>query len=295
MYDAQAAPLVSVIIPVFNDPERLTQCLEALSRQTWPASKLKIIVVDNASDPPVAPRVEKWANVQCIQEPEPGSYIARNAAIALAHGDFIAFTDSDCIPEADWIAQGVGALQENSDSGFVGGRVRVFAEDPDHPRIAEQYELLFAFDQARYIGMGFSVTANLFVRAEVLSKVGPFDTKLRSNGDRDWGERATQEGHLGIFCEKAIVAHPARKTLRDIRKKTTRIAGGRHARGKRRKISKLLIYSVLPRVGRMIRVFQSVSELSLLARLKVTAVRMLVEYSEIWEEVRLRLGGKARR
>lgn len=295
MDDAPAAPLVSVIIPAFNDPERLSRCLDALAQQTWPASQLEIIVADNGSNPPIAPMLEKWANVQTVMEPEPGSYVARNSAIRLAKGEFYTFTDSDCIPEPDWIEKGIGALQKHTDASFIGGRVRVFAEDPVRPRLVERYEMVFAFDQVRYIGLGFSVTANLMVRAEVVKKIGAFNAKLQSNGDREWGERATNLGHVGLYCEDAVVAHPARKTLRDLQKKATRVVGGRHARGKQRRLSNELICSVLPRPSRIARAFRRARGFSLRERIEVALIRMLVEYFRAWEGMRLRLGGKPRR
>lgn len=295
MPDTLATPFVSVIIPAFNDLERLGQCLDALSRQTWPRSQFETIVADNGSDPPIAPALTKWPGVETVWETEPGSYAARNAATALANGDIYAFTDSDCIPEPDWIEQGVGALSSADRPGFVGGRVQVFAEDPTRPNIVEQYEMLCAFDQVRYIRLGFSVTANLFVSAKVFEEVGLFDPRLRSNGDRDWGERASEQGHRGVYCEDAVVAHPARRTLRDLHRKATRVVGGRRARGKSRRLADELRNSILPRLNRMIRVFKRGRGFGLWQRLGMAAVRMLVEYFRAWEGMRLRLGGVPRR
>jgi len=295
MPDTLATPFVSVIIPAFNDLERLGQCLDALSRQTWPASHFEIIVSDNGSDPPLAPSLAKWPGVQAVWEAEPGSYAARNAAIAVAKGKIYAFTDSDCIPEPDWIEQGVGALNSDDAPGFVGGRVEVFAEDPARPNIVEQYEMLCAFDQVRYLRLGFSVTANLFVSASVFDEVGSFDPRLRSNGDRDWGERASERGHRGVYCEDAVVAHPARRTLRELHRKATRVVGGRRARGKPRMLARELKNSFLPRLNRMIRVFKRGRGFGMQQRLGMAGVRMLVEYFRAWEGMRLRLGGAPRR
>lgn len=295
MSDTLATPFVSVIIPAFNDLERLGQCLDALSRQTWPASHFEIIVADNGSDPPIAPALTKWPGVQTVWEVEPGSYAARNAATALAKGDIYAFTDSDCIPEPDWIERGVAALRSSDASGFVGGRVRVFARDSTRPNIVEQYEMLCAFDQVRYLRLGFSVTANLFVSAKLFEQVGPFDARLQSNGDRDWGERASQQGHRGVYCEDAVVAHPARRTFRELHRKATRVVGGRRARGNSRKLAKELAYSFLPRLDRMVRVFKRGRGFGLWQRLGMATVRMLVEYFRAWEGLRLRLGGAPRR
>lgn len=92
-----------------------------------------------------------------------------------------------------------------------------------------------------------------------------------------------------------MVAHPARRTLRDLHRKATRVVRGRHARGKRRKLVKELMYSFLPRVDRMICVFRRARGHSIGQRMGAAVVRMLVEYFRAWEGMRLRLGGKPHR
>ena len=52
-----STPFVSVIIPVYNDPERLKTCLQALEEQTYPKSAYEVIVVDNGSDESIEPLV----------------------------------------------------------------------------------------------------------------------------------------------------------------------------------------------------------------------------------------------
>ena len=86
-------PLISVVVPVFNDEARLAGCLDALAMQTWPASHREVIVVDNGSVPPVALRA---GAARVIVERRPGSYAARNAGVAAAAGEILAFTDADC-------------------------------------------------------------------------------------------------------------------------------------------------------------------------------------------------------
>ena len=117
------------------------------------------------------------------------------------------------------------------------------------------------------------------------------DTWWRPN----WGERATEQGHRGEYCEDAVVAHPARATLGELHRKATRVVGGRHARSRPRRLVKELTYSFLPRTDRMKRVFDEARGLSLQKRLGAAMVRMLVEYFRAWEGMRLRLGGAPRR
>jgi len=98
-----STPFVSVIIPVYNDPERLKTCLQALEEQTYPQSSYEVIVVDNGSDESIEPIVTEFNQAKAGYEPHPGSYAARNKGLSLARGEVIAFTDADCIPALDWI------------------------------------------------------------------------------------------------------------------------------------------------------------------------------------------------
>src|ERR1041385_8126335 len=106
------APLfVSVIIPVWNDPERLTKCLDALRKQTYPAHSYEIIVVDNGSAVPVDRVVASYGHARVVHEQRVGSYAARNSGLKVARGQVIAFTDADCLPAPDWIEKGVAHLK----------------------------------------------------------------------------------------------------------------------------------------------------------------------------------------
>src|SRR5690606_20439025 len=170
-------PYVSVIIPVYNDPARLRLCLEALDRQSYPADRYEVLVVDNGSEPPVrdvlAEVLARRPHVRLLEEARPGSYAARNLGISEARGDILAFTDSDCIPEARWIEEGVRALRNLPDGGLVGGRIEVFAADPARPRAVELYEMAVAFDQRKNIEVRrFAVTANAFTTRGVVERIG---------------------------------------------------------------------------------------------------------------------------
>ena len=74
-------PLVSVIVPVYNDAARLAACLDALAGQEGGAGcPFEVIVADNGSTDDVAGVVRRYPFAQVVREPRPGSYAARNAA-----------------------------------------------------------------------------------------------------------------------------------------------------------------------------------------------------------------------
>ena len=220
-------PLVSVIIPAQNDAERLAQCLQALERQTYPAHRFEVLVVDNASDVPVAPMLSAFPHARGLYEARRGSYAARNAGIAAARGDVLAFTDSDCLPASDWLEQGVAALSNVDNCGLVGGRIEFFFRNPSAPTIVELYDSVMHLDQEEFIRKKrFSVTANLFTFKRVVEQVGLFDSTLESNGDKEWGQRVATQGYRLVYAADACVRHPARQTFRALRRKVTRVVKG---------------------------------------------------------------------
>lgn len=220
-------PLVSVVIPVFNDADRLSDCLAALHRQTWPMERLEIIVVDNGSADDPAKLADRFPRVRWKREARPGSYAARNCGIRASRGDILAFTDSDCIPRPRWIAEGVRGFSRASRAGLVGGGIDMVFADSARLTSAELFERKNAFRHERQIqDHHFAVTANMFTRRDVLENVGAFNGGLKSGGDKEWGNRVYRAGYDLVYAPEARVGHPARRTFRELGRKTVRVVGG---------------------------------------------------------------------
>jgi glycosyltransferase involved in cell wall biosynthesis len=222
-----AKPFVSVIIPVLNDGERLRRCLAALEGQTYPADGFEVIVVDNGSKEDPSAIVAEFPHARLVREAKPSSYAARNSGLAIAKGEVIAFTDSDCLPLKWWIEAGVTALVGTADCGMVGGAVEVFCRDESRPSAIELFERITAFPQERYLAeYHYAVTANMFTYRRVMDRVGTFDDRLKSSGDNEWGNRVYRAGLKQVYSANAKVMHPARRTFGEIRRKMVRLVHG---------------------------------------------------------------------
>jgi len=211
---------VSVIVPHYDALDDLQRCLAALERQTYPPERMEIIVADNHS-PCGFQAVETVVagRARLVDVSTRGAAAARNGAIAIATGELLAFTDSDCIPHADWIEQGVAALDHHD---LVGGRVVVSACDEENVSPTEAFEKVFAFDNRRYISAKhFSVTANLFCRRDHFQLVGPFHSDVSE--DRDWCLRARAAGLRIGYAAGAVVVHPGRRNWQELRTKLARL------------------------------------------------------------------------
>jgi glycosyltransferase involved in cell wall biosynthesis len=213
------APRVSVIIPHYRDLARLDLCLVALERQTLARSKFEIVVADNASpegEAAVAAVIAGRARLVVV--PERGAGPARNGGVAASRGQILAFTDSDCVPEPAWLAEGLAALNAFD---FVGGRVKVLVGDERHMTGPEAFERVFAFDFKTYIlRKGFTGSGNLFCPRAVFESAGGFRTAVSE--DVEWSHRATAKGYRLGYAPRAVVGHPARRTWAELTTKWRR-------------------------------------------------------------------------
>ncbi|PZD71785.1 Putative mycofactocin biosynthesis glycosyltransferase MftF [Acaryochloris thomasi RCC1774] len=207
---------VSVIVPVFNDIERLEKCLRALEEQTYPKHLYEVIVIDNNSDEDIECLVASFKHVKLSFEAKQGSYAARNKGISLSVGEIFSFTDSDCIPRPQWIEKGVEALESNN-ADLVGGKVEfTFSSERT---AAEIYDSVTNMQIEKNIASRkISKTANLFVRKTVFSEIGLFPGNLKSGGDVIWTKRATDANFYLVYSSEACVLHPARKLVSMLRK-----------------------------------------------------------------------------
>lgn len=285
-----AGALVSVVVPVFGDADGLRRCLEALAAQT--VAPFEAVVVDNGAVPSLAPVVAPFAFARLVHEPRPGSYAARNRGAWEAHGTVLAFTDADCRPAPDWLARGTVRLEM---AGVVAGRIDVVPRDPARPTAVERVEMRSALRQQTYVTEGgFGATANLFTRTETFRRVGPFDAALRSGGDLEWCRRATAAGEALVYADDVRVAHPARRTLASLLRKTARITGGFVAlnRGRQTRYAGLSggWRDALPPVRASLAVLRDAS-VPLPDRLRVVGVLNAVQAVQTAERLRLRWGG----
>jgi GT2 family glycosyltransferase len=211
---------VSVIMPHYEDLDGLRKCLAALDAQTYPRHDFEIVVGDNGS--PSGP--DNVADViagraRLVTIGERGAGPARNGAVAASSGEILAFTDSDCVPDPQWLSAGLAALQHYD---FVGGRVEVLVDDPARPTPAEAFERVFAFNFEDYIlRKGFTGSGNMFVSRAMFDRVGGFRTGVSE--DAEWSFRARDMGLRLGYAPDAVVGHPARRSWTELRAKGLRI------------------------------------------------------------------------
>src|SRR5579862_6133441 len=117
------SPIISVVIPAYGYPAGLDRLLTALARQECPAT-FEVLVMDDGSPEPLEPVTQPYRdvlNIRYLRLANGGPARARNTGAREADGEWVAFTDHDCEPEPDWLAQ---LVEEGERSGpvLMGGR-----------------------------------------------------------------------------------------------------------------------------------------------------------------------------
>ncbi|NCD72397.1 glycosyltransferase [Mucilaginibacter agri] len=291
-----AGKFVSIVIPTYNDWAGLSKCLKALSMQSYPSGSFEIIVANNNPSNPAPLNYRLPDNCQIITESKPGSYAARNSAIKKAKGEIIGFTDSDCIPDKDWITNAVASFNHNPDLWRVAGHIELFYKKPELSNV-ELYEKIFAFNQDLYVKKDSSaVTANLFTYKSAFEKVGLFNDELMSGGDYEWSVRA-KNGDLSIkYFDNVTVLHPARYEFAELERKARRVGGGqaKFAAGKPSNLLSL-VYDLRPPIKTIPIINQRGKTLSINQKLVVFFIRYRLNLITAFEKYRVKAGKIAAR
>lgn len=211
-----AGPDVAIIIPHYDDPERLDRCLRALARE--PLEGCEVVIVDNGGPRGPGP-LPDGLEARVLREEQPGAAHARNHGVAETRAPNLLFIDADCLPCPGWVA---AAREAIGTAGLVGGHVGVFDETPPPRSGAEAFEAVFAFDFKSYIEkQGFSGAGNLLTSRAVFEDVGGFRAGLSE--DKDWTQRAVARGHRLIYAPQMAVMHPSRQDWAALRRKWRRL------------------------------------------------------------------------
>jgi glycosyltransferase involved in cell wall biosynthesis len=185
MHDRQ----LSVIIPVYNDPDGIARTLDSLGAQ--PRAVSTVTVVDNGSTDGTRGVVEgfdpDYLDIRLQEESDiQSSYAARNTGIKNSNADILAFLDADETVDEDWLETALEAMNEQ-DVDYLGCNVQLTLPEDT---LVGRYNKRTGFPVKDYLeNEHFAPTCALLVRREVFEDVGLFDERLISGGDMEFGQR----------------------------------------------------------------------------------------------------------
>ena len=201
-------PRVSVVVCTYNGGRTLEQCLRSLGQLDYP--DYEVIVVDDGSTDDTPQIVARFPRFRAVNQPNRGLSVARNVGLALATGDIVAYTDSDCFADRDWLtllvaqlersgAAAVGGPNLTPDDGWLAACVAASPGQPTHVLESDQV--------AEHIP-----GCNMAFRREALQAINGFDALYRTAGDDvDVCWRLQQAGRWITFAPGAFVWHHRRQ------------------------------------------------------------------------------------
>jgi GT2 family glycosyltransferase len=203
-------PRISVVIPVHNSRETIGKCLESLGRLDHPS--FETIIVDDGSTDDTAEICESYGRVRVIRASKGGPSRARNIGIEAARGEFVAFTDGDCIVDPMWLTE----LEKgfvSSDVAGVGGDQQSPEDESDFGRMIQDFFKTIGFvtgyikTHEHAIETEHNPSCNSIYRKSVLTETGGFDEALWPGEDVDLDRRITGAGYGLRYNPAAIVRH----------------------------------------------------------------------------------------
>lgn len=202
-------PVISIIIPAYNEERFIGRCLDALMQQVREmaaaGASCEVLVIDNGSTDGTRAECEaRGLSIHSAPKQRVGA--VRNRGAALAKGRLLAFLDADCVPAEGWLR--AAATSQDIEPCLTGSTYAL----PDDPHWIEA--AWFATEEggrrpATHINAG-----NLVIPAETFREIGGFDETLASGEDFELAQRARAKIPV-ISDDRIRVVHLGNpKTLR---------------------------------------------------------------------------------
>ncbi|MDQ6914574.1 MAG: glycosyltransferase [Actinomycetota bacterium] len=203
-------PSVSVIVPAYNSAATIDACALSLLDLRYPGD-LELRVVDNDSTDGTWHALRPYGHrIVVLRERTRGPGAARNAGLASATGEVVAFTDADCVVNRDWVTQLVAPLEDPA-VGIAGGTILTTEPANDVQCFGEAiHDHRIAIEVYR---PPYAITMSWASRAAVLRELGGFDERFLRGQDVELSYRMVQAGYRLTFVAGALVRHHNVATL----------------------------------------------------------------------------------
>lgn len=203
--------LVSVVIPTYNRQEKVVRAVESVLAQTYP--DIEVIVSDDGSNDGTEDRMveliqqhgSKVRYVRSVKNSGAAS-IARNRGIEVAHGEFIAFLDSDDTWDPEKISAQIAIARELGDDVFIFCNLRFCDSSGEKTLKLGENERkegrCFLTDADNPLEASIPPPGGWFISRSFVQKVGLFDEEMYAFEDADFAYRVYAAGFKGYFLDK---------------------------------------------------------------------------------------------
>jgi glycosyltransferase involved in cell wall biosynthesis len=209
---------ISVIIPTHNRQESLVKCLRSLSDQSYPKDRFEVIVVDDGSSLPI--RMDSLPyydplRMRTVRLEGRGAATARNAGADESRGEYLAFTDDDCILHPSWLSELARVCEKFPDAAVTGRTINQLMDNRYASAAQLLVEYLYAYYNAIPHRARFLTSNNFAIPTAAFRELGGFSTEFASAGgeDREFCDRWLAHNFQLIYAPEAIAFHAHSMTL----------------------------------------------------------------------------------
>jgi GT2 family glycosyltransferase len=197
-------PLLSIVVPTYNRPEMLGQCLDSIARSAarCAGADVEIIVTDDSPGTVSRDLVSThYPTVRWVAGGRRGPARNRNGGVKASTGEWVLFTDDDCLVDEDWIGAFLTAMTEHSSASVLEGRT-----------VADRERLRLDEESPVNLSGGYLWSCNMAIRRALFDRLGGFCESFpyAAMEDVDLRLRIQGLGESFPFVPAAIVCHPYR-------------------------------------------------------------------------------------
>ncbi|MEH1908565.1 MAG: glycosyltransferase [Nostoc sp.] len=204
--------LFSIIIPTYNRPQPLTNCLQSLANLDYPHNRFEVIVVDDGSkislDTIVKP-FQNQLNLTLISQTNAGPASARNTGANLAKGKYLGFTDDDCTLDPNWLSALENTFSKIPNALLGGKTINALPDNPYSTASQLLIDYIYDYYNLNSSQAEFFASNNFAVSRELFNQVGQFDLNfpLAAAEDREFCDRWLFSGYSLYYVPQAIIYH----------------------------------------------------------------------------------------
>lgn len=202
-------PSVSIVIPTYGRPRQLAECLGSLARLDYPRDRVEVLVVDDGGSTPLDELVASFRSevrITLIRQVNAGPAAARNTAARQATGEYLAFTDDDCLLDPSWLRTLAGVWIDSPEC-MVGGLTLNGVPNLYSATSQLIVDVVYRHYNADPADAHFIASNNMALPARGFQEIGGFDPSFRTAEDRDLCDRWRHQGKRIVYVPAAVLHH----------------------------------------------------------------------------------------
>ena len=201
--DYSYQPFVSIIVPTYNEEERIDRCLKSINDLKYPKEKIEIIVVDDGSQDNTIDIARKYG-VSILRQQHLGCATARNRGVEHAKGEVIAFIDADDVCKEEWLIETVPYLKDKQIGAVGCSHDLLNAKKRDFVIISHKekcFRHIMSPDRTDHIG-----TSGCVIKKRVFLEVGGFNPEFSAAEDTELSHKIRKKEYELILVKKPLIS-----------------------------------------------------------------------------------------